>query len=461
MAFIKYASATVTQPYITPKTWGKIRTASSDKNIPANIVSQANTILGDEFNPDQYLLTHATIVASVDTYEPTNAKLGSVDDNGFTVNRKYGNYRIKPECDKFINNNLDSWDRDVLLKSYRTFIGSHNFVEHVQVEDLSKGRIIDAVARDIGDSVYIDILVATDRKHTELVKAIESGKMNSMSMGCTVDFTQCTKCGNVAVDETEMCKHIRYEKGNTFFDESGKQHRVAELCGHKSVEGGGVTFIEASWVATPAFTGAVMRNILSPTETTLKKAEQILSVPPAEWSQDTLSKVAKNSKHAFDFGGGDDEDEGDGEESDPFQDFEDDIEKAVLNKIKRKIRKKINLEEENQKKNPDPSPEKSTAEPNDNVIKQGTQREYLQQVRTIVATSTSSADLINSLAEYNNFVGLSISRSIYRIALSLGSISNYPNSDHYLKCGSKLKGKSFSQKEKNILIKLGTLLSMR
>lgn len=882
MAFIKYASATVTQPYVTPKTWGKIRTASSDKNIPASIVDQANTILGGEFNPDQYLLTHATIVASVDTYEPANAKLGSVEDNGFTVNRKYGNYRIKPECDKFINNNLDSWDRDVLLQSYRTFVGSHNFVEHVQVEDLSKGRIIDAVARDIGDSVYIDILVATDRKHTDLVKAIESGQMNSMSMGCflpntqvtvsdgtrvsisdiqvgdmvlthkgrmqpvknkqiltgtwdmitvsarglpseitstanhpyfvyrpkqecacgcgekldsvnasdptrrmntrfkrghklrvlnpngvysleeyrnkvalledinswdleevradelqvgdyvcfprvkedsdtitdveiasarllgyflaegsflkrkgaikgvefcfsleekstyaqevfdllvelypnentpciydredrntctvrinsetvalwfkehggeysnkkklsatvmdwnttaqkhligawingdghlhnihkttgvvttsydlacqmqvlfnrcgffanmsckihsksvslkqivnggferdiesgrlpsysltvgrmqtyglseycdkvspsdshnlhlqvredyivcpiteiesgrydgtvydleieedhsyvvegvsvhncTVDFTQCTKCGNVAVDETEMCKHIRYEKGNTFFDEKGQQHRVAELCGHKTVDGGGVTFIEASWVATPAFTGAVMRNIISPTEEISKKAEQILSVPPAEWGEDQLSKVAK-SRHAFDFGGDDDDEDGGGDDSDPFQEFSDDIEKAVLNKIKRKIRQKINEDDESAKKNPTPSPEESTAEPNDNVIKQGSNREYLANVRTIVAHSTSSADLINSLAEYNNLVGLSISKSIYRIALSLGSLSNYSNSDQYIKCGSKLNGSAFSQKEKNILIKLGTLLSLR
>lgn len=55
MAFIKYASASVTQPYVTPKTWGKIRTASSDKNIPANIVDQANSILSG-FNPEQYLL---------------------------------------------------------------------------------------------------------------------------------------------------------------------------------------------------------------------------------------------------------------------------------------------------------------------------------------------------------------------------------------------------------------------
>ena len=462
MAFIKYASATVTQPYVTPKTWVKIRTASSDKNIPASIVDQANTILGSEFNPEQYLLTHATIVASVDTYEPSNSKLGSVEDNGFTVNRKYGNFRIKPECDKFINNNLDSWDRDVLLKSYRTFIGSHNFVEHVQVEDLSKGRIIDAVARDIGESVYIDILVATDRKHTDLVKAIESGKMNSMSMGCTVDFTQCTKCGNVAIDETEMCKHIRYEKGNTFFDDGGKQHRIAELCGHKSIEGGGVTFIEASWVATPAFTGAVMRNIISPTDEISKKAEQILSVPPAEWSDDILLKVAKNSKHAFDFGGDDDEEDGEGgDEEDDFQNFESDIEKAVLDKIKRKIRKKINEEDEKAKRSPSPSPEESTAAPNDSVIKQAKQKVYLKNVRSLIATSTSSADLINSLAEYNNLVGLSIPRSIYRIALSLGSISKYPNSDHYIKCGSKLRGKDFSQKESYIIIKLGTLLSMR
>ena len=456
MAFFKYASATVTQPFVSPSTWGKIRTASGNKTVSANIVDQATDIFGDAFDPEKYLLTHATIVASVDTYEPKNMKMGSVTEDGFQVNRKYSNFRIKPSCDKFINNNLDSWDRDVLLKSYRTFVGSHNFVEHVQVEDLSKGRIIDAVARDIGDSVYIDILVATDRKHTDLVAAIESGQMNSMSMGCTVDFTQCTKCGHVAVDETEMCKHIRYEKGNTFFDKNGQQHRVAELCGHKDVEGGGVTFIEASWVATPAFTGAVMRNIITPNEETLKKAEQILSVPPAEWSQDVLSKVAKDSKHAFDFGDDDDGD-GEGEDSSPFGDFEEQVEKAVLNKIKRKIRKELNIEEEKEKRNPTPSPEESTANPNDNVIKQG----YLQDLRVIISHSNSSADLINSLAEYNNSVGLPIPTSIYRIALSLGSISNYPNSEAYLKCGSDLMGNSLSLNEKNILLKLGSILSLK
>jgi hypothetical protein len=220
-------------------------------------------------------------------------KTGSVVVDGFKVNRRYSNFRVKPESDQYLNNNGDGWDRQVLLKAYRTFIGGHNFVEHVQVEELSKGRIIDAVARDIGDSIYVDILIATDRKHADLVKKIKTKKMGTLSMGCTIDFSICTKCGHVAADETEMCGHVKYQKGNTFFDETGKQHRVAELCGHSSVDPtGGVQFIEASWVETPAFTGAVLRNVLEFDEATAKKARKILATPPPEWSVDATLKAA-------------------------------------------------------------------------------------------------------------------------------------------------------------------------
>ena len=889
MAFMKYAKAKVTQPYVTPSTWSNIRTASTHgSTIPNNIVDQASEILGEQFSPDRFLLTHATIVASVDTFEPTHVKVGTFNNSGFKVNRKYANFRVAPQCDPFINNNLDCWDREVLLKSYRTFVGGHNFVEHVQIEELSKGRIIDAVARDIGDSIYIDILVATDKKHTELVDSILSGEMDSMSMGCflpetqvtmgdgtrvsiqdvqvgdyvlthkgnvkpvknkqilrgewntitlsarglasdvvstgnhpyfvyrpqlicacgcgeslasskdpvrrmntrfkighkarilnpngtysleelrnrqeqleeinswkleevradelqvgdyvcfprvkedettnydvsnsqarllgyflaegsflkykgevveteftfsleeketfvkevvsllkevypnakeprvydredrttcsvriygrdiaewfkshggeyshkkklsvevmnwnlesqkhligtwingdgqlhsihkttsavttsydlicqmqalftrcgffadmscrvdtkystiqkvvnggfvrdqetgkrpsftltvgkmqtknligfcdkispskrnlhlqiqedyvispitevqtgtyegtvydleveddhsyvveglsvhncTVDFTQCTKCGHVAVDETEMCKCIKFEKGNIFYDENGQKHRVAELCGHKDVEGGGVTFIEASWVKTPAFIGAKARNILNPSESVSKKAEQILSKPPPEWTDDLLDKVAggdtkvANEKTSFDFGGGGDESETETPKADSsnFDGLVDDIEKAVTNKVKKKIKKEINKEEEAEKKNPQPSPESSSIGTDDNVHKQAFLEDYKQSVRSLVASSTCSADLINSVAELNNLVGLSIPISIYRIALTLGSISNYSNSTHYIKCGSKMNKEELSQIEGRILVRLGTILSMR
>ena len=38
--------------------------------------------------------------------------------------------------------------------------------------------------------------------------------------------------------------------------------QIAELCGHRDLPGGGVRFVEASWVGTPAFPGAVTRKIM-------------------------------------------------------------------------------------------------------------------------------------------------------------------------------------------------------
>lgn len=241
MAMLKTARAVVQNPHVSRREWGDVRTAgrslgklpsfarsrvaSKAGTVPTNLVDQASTIFGSQFSPDNYLLTHATIVASVDVFTPPNVKLGSVLEDGFRVNRKYGDFRVKAECEKFINNNKDAWSRGVLVKAFETFIGGHNFVEHVQIESLSKGRIIDAVARDIGASVYIDILIATDRKHTDLVAAIESGKMGTMSMGCTVDGTICTKCGHWAADETEMC----FPTGTRVLTAEGKYIPIEEV----------------------------------------------------------------------------------------------------------------------------------------------------------------------------------------------------------------------------------------
>jgi hypothetical protein len=203
-------------------------------------------------------------MASVDT-ESTGFPTGMQMFDGFQINRKFSDFYITPNTVKYINNNCDSWERRLLLSTFRTFIGAENYCEHVQIPELSKGKIVDAAARDIGESVYIDILVATERKHKPLIEAITSGQISALSMGCHVSYTICTKCGNVADDETQLCKHIKYEKGSTYFDIKGRKHKVAELCGHFT-DPSSVKFIEGSWVANPAFTGAVMRKVLDPEE---------------------------------------------------------------------------------------------------------------------------------------------------------------------------------------------------
>jgi hypothetical protein len=176
-------------------------------------------------------------------------------------------------------------------------IAVHN-CEHVQIPELSKGKIIDAASRDIGDSIYVDILVATARKHKSLISAIESKRLSTLSMGCSVAYTQCTKCGNVAEDEAQMCPCVRYSKGNEWYDSLGNKRITAELCGHRS-DPESVKFIEASWVANPAFKGAVMRSILSPedveqiSKSTGTRMQVAFNVPVRTANPDQLQKAAK------------------------------------------------------------------------------------------------------------------------------------------------------------------------
>jgi len=461
MAFMKHAYAHVVSPKFDDRGWGRIRTASGSP--AAAVTEQATEILGKSFNPEEYLLTHATIVCSVDAVEVPGVKTGAVEEDGQKVVRTYTDYRIAASCDKFINNNMDAWSRDVLVKSYRTFIGAHNFVEHVQIEELSKGRIVDAVARDIGDSIYIDILIATDRRHADLVAAIESGEMSTMSMGCSVDFTICTKCGHVAADETEMCKHVKYEKGNFFHDDQGQKHRVAELCGHSALDPtGGVQFIEASWVATPAFTGAVMRNIIQPQEMSARSAQQaekVLSTPPDAWVDPLgLSKAARIEAGW----GGDDEDEAPAAPAapakGPFDDLEDEIVAKILERAQTRLQKDLAKGDAEVAL----SPENSTSAPNDNIVKEGLSKQaYLSGLGALVTTSSSDADLVNRVATFNESAGISISVGIYRAALYAGHTGQYSDFKGFLGACENALGRRPTTAESMTLIRLGRLISQR
>lgn len=475
MAFLRYARANVVQPSIHGLEWDKVRVASGAKTINASLKKQAEDILGEPFTPDRFLLTHSTIVCSVDAITPPNTKTGSIEEDGQKINRKYADYRISTGTDKFINNNLDSWSRGVIKKSYQTFIGAHNFVEHIQVEELSKGRIIDAVLRDIGDSLYVDILVATDRKHGDLVKQIENGQMNAMSMGCSVDFTICTKCGHVAADETEMCNHVKYEKGNVFFDEQGHKHRVAELCGHEDIGGtAGVTFIEASWVATPAFTGAVARNTLEipPAEMAKSASDEVLNEVPEKWIGKAASLKdspwydpnGQLSKKAgpFDM---DEEEEG-GEESPApseslLQQLESVYETAIVDRFRQKLEDEIKAEKAQQVMNP--PIDKSVVEQNDNIVKEGkriTPKQYMGFLNASVKTAKSVEEAVLNISLVNSHCNVHIPTHIYKLASMLGTTTRYNDVIDYIEQANYLNGKQLSKQDAFRLVRLAKILSL-
>ena len=450
MAFLKKANAMLVHPRISGSAWGGIRKVATSGSSH-NLTDQAHRILGGPLDPDRYLISHCTIVASVDT-DRAPVELGLHKSGSSTVNRKYADYLIRPQCSQFVNNNGDSWSREVIKKSYRTFIGAHNFQEHVQIEDQSKGRIIDAVARDIGDSLYVDILVATDRKHASLVQDIEMGKMATLSMGCTTDFTICSKCGHYAEDETQLCDHIKYAKLNTFHDDAGQKRVIAELCGHQDHdETGGVRFIEASWVAVPAFKGAVMRNILSPAEAQAQ-IEDVMGTVPSAWSQDAVLKAANlRSVRSFDFG---EKDESAGDEpkedAPPFKDVED----ALYQKIKGKVQER--LEKEMREEQAAEAIAETSMEPNDTVIKEGS---YKKAVDTVVRIASSPTALVEGIASTNQLYGVSVDKAAYRAALGAGLPANYDSPGSYFRACQKLAGRNLTPAEFRVVVRIGTLLS--
>ena len=482
MPFLRYAKARVTHPHVRDSLWDKVRVASGNVRSDRNLVDQASKILKAEFDPKQYLLTHATIVASVDTMVVPNVKVGKTTENGKQIVRKTASFRIKADCDKYINNNLDSWARPVLLKAYPTFIGGHSFVEHVQIEDLSKGRIIDAVARDVGDSIYVDILVANDRKHASLIKDIESGKLSTLSMGCSIDGSTCTKCGHWAADETEFCDHVRYEKGNSFFGEDGQKYRVAELCGDESLEpNGGVMFIEASWVEVPAFTGAVARNVISvDTESdpeqkkTAQKMKRVFESPAAKADPNAMKKAASED-HVADMFDDVPAEEGAPAEAappppppaappSPLHGIQDELKKFILDNVQEQLKTEL------QKTKIDDQTLPPSDAPNDTLVKQaaakqavahrlaGMRKAYSASIREILSTSSTEVDLLNRVATLNQEIGISVPVSLYRAMLKVGARNSYPGVNPFLRAASKALGHQPTPTEAKTMIRLASLL---
>lgn len=285
MAFLKYGNAVVTTPVVAPEKW-------IDKKVSPGRVKVAKKVVAN-FDPSKWLLSHATIIASVDT-------------DFADPNDKKSNYLIQPEYSIFVNNNGDSWERELLKACYKTFLGVDNYCEHVQIPELSKGKVIDLALREIPfakrngkdlTTLYVDILLATNRKHEDLIQKIEAGEYSALSMGCLIKYSQCSQCGNIAEDDSQACKHVRFFKNNYFYDLGGVRRIIAELCG-RAEEPDSCKFIDASWVRKPAFEGAVLRNILqigSDNQDVSEKIKGVIGMPSFEPQEGMFLKAANEA----------------------------------------------------------------------------------------------------------------------------------------------------------------------
>jgi len=176
------------------------------------------------------------------------------------------------------NGNMDYFPRKELEASYESFVGRNIFLDHNSESSLySIGKIIDAVPVDDKESgeFYIELVGKIDRTlHPEICRKIETGELNSTSMGCSVDESICSVCGNVLhSDADEKCDHMGMNLGKQFeaeIDFPEYNIKQGDMVPCFSINKG-IVFNEDSIVGVPADPSAVIKTVLSNMKSRMSK----------------------------------------------------------------------------------------------------------------------------------------------------------------------------------------------
>ena len=108
------------------------------------------------------------------------------------------------------NKNGDFFPEKELKNNYTTFLTAHVFKNH-ENKDV-KNAIGDVLRSKYDDKMkQVELLIRVDKRIAPAVaRGIEKGYMTDVSMGCRVDYSICSICGNKAKTQSQYCEHIKY-----------------------------------------------------------------------------------------------------------------------------------------------------------------------------------------------------------------------------------------------------------
>lgn len=166
-----------------------------------------------------------------------------------------------------VNQNFDGFPSEELREAAHTFVGKPIFVNHNNDDPLvARGVVVAARYVEAGDDKYIEVIQEVDAKaYPKLAREIESGGIDSVSMGCEAGFTICSMCDNKATDMSDMCDHILYHKGQTLQRKASNGEVVPQLVFERCYKLG---FFELSYVFDPADETAVVSRVLTASKKT-------------------------------------------------------------------------------------------------------------------------------------------------------------------------------------------------
>jgi hypothetical protein len=169
------------------------------------------------------------------------------------------------------NGNGDYFPRRELEASYSTFAGRNLFLNHESDHPVkSIGKILDAYPVEDPETgeYYIECLAKIDRKlHPEISRKVETGELNTVSMGCSCESSMCSVCGTVIhTDDDQKCAHLepsgilKKHIAEVDIPEYGIQKGADTLA--FSINSG-LVFNELSIVNVPADASAFIKGIIA------------------------------------------------------------------------------------------------------------------------------------------------------------------------------------------------------
>lgn len=209
-------------------------------------------------------------------------KIGTLTNLKVIPNFKYASTEIEPYNKDFLyfsaravsayetsgfNENGDAFLWDELLRSYKTFVGRNMFLDHDTNPLNTVGKVIDAypVEEENGEK-YIECLCKIDKvAYPNLARNIETGILNSVSMGASVDKSICSVCGHYIESEiSPKCEHMLNLKKDFVALWDFPKASIAKGRPIKAFFiNEGVRFTELSIVTNPADCNALVKKIVA------------------------------------------------------------------------------------------------------------------------------------------------------------------------------------------------------
>ena len=155
--------------------------------------------------------------------------------------------------DLFTKEELLRIDENTNEEVYKSFIGCGVFKNHDSENIESNiGLIYDVAFIDDENDPHVDLIIGIDKvKAEDIARGLKTGRINSVSMGCSISYSTCTVCNKKILQASDECDCLKYHRGQ----------KVNGIIAAEQLFG--VSFFEISIVSVPADFRARIINILA------------------------------------------------------------------------------------------------------------------------------------------------------------------------------------------------------